>query len=76
MNADTAITLIDPVDDYAAMSLHPWREAGHIEVEILAMVSDSTAADATWEKAQRARVGHVYPPPADVNASIRQLLTD
>jgi hypothetical protein len=44
------------------------------DVEILDMVNSTTAADATWEVAQLANVGHVYCPPGAVKAHIRQLL--
>ncbi|HEX6313490.1 MAG TPA: hypothetical protein VFZ73_01465 [Gemmatimonadaceae bacterium] len=75
MNADTAITLIDPVKDYAVMTLGVWLEAGRTYTEIMDMVNSTAAADAMWEAAQLANVGHIYAPPAAVKARIRQLLT-
>jgi hypothetical protein len=68
------MTMINPTDDYAVMSLRRWREAGHGDDAILAFCRPHPA-DAEWEAAQLATPGHVYAPPAVVKARIRQLLT-
>lgn len=67
-------SLVDPVHDYASMSLMLWRHAGHTDAEIHAFTEPNPVADEQWEASQRRRVGVVYAPPLEVKAHIRQLM--
>lgn len=75
MTTDTDIKPIDPVVDYAVLSLRRWREAGYTDAEIRGIVNQHNDADDAWEAAQLASPGHVYAPPAAVKAHIRRLLS-
>jgi hypothetical protein len=69
------LTIVNPVEDFAAMSLRLWRHAGHSDQEILqTLTAPNPDADKHWEEGQRRRVGLVYAPPLEVKAHIRRLV--